>query len=131
MASPAGKVALVQAALVRRVGRRVQPAPEVIWACKTLCKTPSVRVADLAAEVGWSRSRLASRFWAQVGLSPKRFSGMWTIVVNVDRGGGVRFVPWGVWHRVEVDRPARLVHLTPGPSGEHRPLATRSTRKEP
>ena len=26
----------------------------------------------------------------------------------------------GLWHRVEVNRPARLLHLTPGPSGEHR-----------
>lgn len=74
VASPAGKVALVQAALARRVGCGPQPASEVIWSYQTLCRTPSVRVADLAAEVGWSRTRLASRFSAQVGLSPKRFS---------------------------------------------------------
>ncbi len=74
VASPARKVALLQAALARRVGRGLQPAPEVMWACETLCVTPSVRVADLAAEVGWSRTRLGSRFSAQVGLSPKRFS---------------------------------------------------------
>src|SRR5579875_69240 len=72
--SRVGKVALVQAALARRVGRGLHPAPEVIWEYQTLCREPSVRVADLAAEVGWSRTRLASRFSAQVGLSPKRFS---------------------------------------------------------
>jgi AraC-like DNA-binding protein len=31
-----------------------------------------VRVADVAAAVGWSRKRLWSRFRAQVGLTPKR-----------------------------------------------------------
>ncbi len=74
VASPARKVALVQAALARRVGRGLEPASEVTWACQRLCRAPSFRVADLAAELGWSRTRLASRFSAQVGLSPKRFS---------------------------------------------------------
>lgn len=74
VASPARRVALVQAALAGRVGLGPEPAPEVIWACQALRRVPSVRVADLAAEVGWSRTRLASRFSAQVGLSPKRFS---------------------------------------------------------
>ena len=74
VASPARKVALVQAALARRVGRGLEPASEVTWACQRLCRAPSFRVADLAAELGWSRTRFASRFSAQVGLSPKRFS---------------------------------------------------------
>jgi AraC-like DNA-binding protein len=74
VASPARRVALVQAALAGRVGLGPKPAPEVIWACQALSMAPSVRVGDLAAEVGWSRTRLASRFSAQVGLSPKRFS---------------------------------------------------------
>ena len=74
VASPARRVTLMQAALAGRLGLGPEPAPAVIWACQTLRMAPSVRVADLAAEVGWSRTRLASRFSAQVGLSPKRFS---------------------------------------------------------
>jgi AraC-like DNA-binding protein len=64
----------VQAALARRLGRGLQLNPEVIWTRQALSRRPSLRVADLAAEVGWSRTRLSSRFSAQVGLSPKRFS---------------------------------------------------------
>ncbi len=36
--------------------------------------------------------------------------------------GDALIVSRGLWHRIEVDRPARLLHLTPGPSGQHRPL---------
>ncbi|HZR12187.1 MAG TPA: cupin domain-containing protein [Acidimicrobiia bacterium] len=31
-------------------------------------------------------------------------------------------VPKGVWHRIEVREPSRLVHVTPGPGDGHRPL---------
>jgi len=31
-------------------------------------------------------------------------------------------VPRGVWHRVLLDEPSQLIHITPGPGGEHRPL---------
>ena len=31
-------------------------------------------------------------------------------------------VPRGVWHRILIDEPGRLVHVTPGPGGQHRPL---------
>lgn len=36
--------------------------------------------------------------------------------------GRALLVPRGVWHRVELAEPSRLVHVTPGPGGEHRPL---------
>lgn len=45
--------------------------------------------------------------------------------------GEALIVARGLWHRVAVDRPARLLHLTPGPSGEHRPLDPRSRVEEP
>ncbi len=31
-------------------------------------------------------------------------------------------VPRGVWHRVLLREPSQLLHITPGPGGEHRPL---------
>jgi mannose-6-phosphate isomerase-like protein (cupin superfamily) len=31
-------------------------------------------------------------------------------------------VPRGVWHKVLIDEPSQIVHVTPGPGGEHRPL---------
>lgn len=34
-------------------------------------------------------------------------------------------VPRGVWHRVMIEEPGRLLHITPGPGGEHRPLPGR------
>jgi len=46
----------------------------VVWVWRELCAQPSAHVADLAAETGWSRTRLASRFSEQVGISPKRFA---------------------------------------------------------
>jgi quercetin dioxygenase-like cupin family protein len=31
-------------------------------------------------------------------------------------------VPRGIWHRVLLREPTRLLHLTPGPGSRHRPL---------
>ena len=36
--------------------------------------------------------------------------------------GQALVVPRGVWHRIVIQEPSRLVHITPGPGGEHRPL---------
>ena len=36
-------------------------------------------------------------------------------------------VPRGIWHRVLIVEPSQLVHVTPGPGGEHRPLPRRGT----
>ena len=36
--------------------------------------------------------------------------------------GDACIVPRGEWHRVEVLEPVELVHMTPGPTGDHRPL---------
>ncbi|GAB2512731.1 AraC family transcriptional regulator [Nocardia heshunensis] len=47
--------------------------PEITWAWQRLVTghgTP--RIEDLAAELGWSRKRLWSRFNSQLGLPPKR-----------------------------------------------------------
>ncbi len=38
--------------------------------------------------------------------------------------GDACIVPKGEWHRLSVVEPALLVHITPGPRGEYRPLKT-------
>ena len=45
-----------------------------------------------------------------------------TKTLEVSPGQAV-IVPKGVWHRVLIHQPSQLVHLTPGPGGEHRPLS--------
>ena len=37
--------------------------------------------------------------------------------------GQACIVPRGEWHQVDVLEPTQLVHVTPGPRGDHRPLA--------
>ena len=36
--------------------------------------------------------------------------------------GDAAVVPQGVWHKITLKEPGRLVHITPGPRGEARPL---------
>jgi mannose-6-phosphate isomerase-like protein (cupin superfamily) len=58
-------------------------------------------------------------------------SGEVTVVIEAPGGderhalgpGDALIVARGLWHRLEVARPVRLVHLTPSPSGEHRRLS--------
>lgn len=40
--------------------------------------------------------------------------------------GQALVVPRGVWHRVLLEEPSRILHVTPGPGGEHRPLHSRA-----
>jgi quercetin dioxygenase-like cupin family protein len=41
--------------------------------------------------------------------------------IDVMPGDGL-IVPKGVWHRVDILEPSRIVYLTPGPNNEYRPL---------
>jgi AraC-like DNA-binding protein len=68
------RFAIVAAALERRHRDAVRTVdPEVAHCWRRLTATGGrVRVGRLAAEVGWSRTRLWSRFGAQVGITPKR-----------------------------------------------------------
>ncbi|TYK52840.1 helix-turn-helix domain-containing protein [Actinomadura decatromicini] len=55
--------------------RHARPSldPEVAWAWRRIVAGRGLtRVDGLAAEVGWSRKRLWSRFRSQIGLPPKR-----------------------------------------------------------
>ncbi|MDJ0345413.1 helix-turn-helix domain-containing protein [Streptomyces sp. H10-C2] len=67
------RFAIAEAALLRRheAGRAVEPEVAFVWA-QMVTNLGGVRVERLAAEVGWSRKRLWSRFRSQIGLNPKR-----------------------------------------------------------
>jgi mannose-6-phosphate isomerase-like protein (cupin superfamily) len=42
---------------------------------------------------------------------------------TVELGAGdALVVPRGIWHRIFLREPGRLIHITPGPNGEARPL---------
>jgi mannose-6-phosphate isomerase-like protein (cupin superfamily) len=36
--------------------------------------------------------------------------------------GDACIIPQGEWHRVHLLQPTRLLHITPGPNADHRPL---------
>jgi AraC-like DNA-binding protein len=67
------RFAIADAALARRheAGRAVDPEVAFAWG-QMVASRGRVRVNQLAAEVGWSRKRLWSRFRTQIGLTPKR-----------------------------------------------------------
>ncbi|MFB6840547.1 helix-turn-helix domain-containing protein [Streptomyces sp. NPDC056361] len=67
------RFALTDALLARRHEAGPPVDPEVAWAWHRIVGTRGLtRVEGLAAEVGWSRKRLWSRFRSQLGLPPKR-----------------------------------------------------------
>ncbi|MBO0880265.1 MAG: AraC family transcriptional regulator, partial [Mycobacterium sp.] len=67
------RFAIMEAVLTQRreTGRAVDPEVAFIWG-QIVTSRGRVRIERLAAEVGWSRKRLWSRFRAQIGLTPKR-----------------------------------------------------------
>ncbi|MET9387993.1 helix-turn-helix domain-containing protein [Streptomyces sp. NPDC002928] len=67
------RFALTDALLARRHEAGPPVDPEVAWAWHRIVVSRGLtRVDGLAAEVGWSRKRLWSRFRSQLGLPPKR-----------------------------------------------------------
>ncbi|HVA06260.1 MAG TPA: helix-turn-helix domain-containing protein [Acidimicrobiales bacterium] len=67
------RFAIVETALARRhdAGRAVDPEIAFAWE-KMVTSRGRIRVERLAADAGWSRKRLWSRFGSQIGLTPKR-----------------------------------------------------------
>ncbi len=67
------RFALAEALLARRAaaGTPVDPRTARVWR-RMVADRGRARVEDLAAEVGWSRKRLWSRFRSEIGLPPKR-----------------------------------------------------------
>jgi mannose-6-phosphate isomerase-like protein (cupin superfamily) len=47
------------------------------------------------------------------------------VVLDLAAGDAV-VVPKGVWHKVTMREPGQLIHITPGPNGDARPLARSS-----
>lgn len=63
---------LLDAELLRLAGDGPEPDPAVGWAWRTMrARHGDLRIADLAAEIGWSRRHFVARFRAEVGLAPK------------------------------------------------------------
>ncbi|GAA3425817.1 hypothetical protein GCM10018953_30000 [Streptosporangium nondiastaticum] len=66
------RFALMDTLLARRHAAEASVDPEVAWAWERIVVGRGmVRIDGLAAETGWSRRRLWSRFRSQIGLSPK------------------------------------------------------------
>ncbi|WP_442812676.1 hypothetical protein [Streptomyces sp. NBC_01343] len=67
------RFAIAESVLARRyeAGRRVDPEVAFVWE-RLVTHRGGVAVERLAAEAGWSRKRLWSRFRSQVGIGPKR-----------------------------------------------------------
>jgi AraC-like DNA-binding protein len=63
----------IRAALAEKLdtNRSVDPEVAFVWR-KLVAGGGHRRIGDLAAETGWSRKRLWSRFTAQIGVTPKR-----------------------------------------------------------
>jgi AraC-like DNA-binding protein len=67
------RFAIAEFALARRRDAQRALDPEVAFCWRRMVASQGrVRVERLAAEVGWSRKRLLSRFRSQIGLTPKR-----------------------------------------------------------
>ena len=62
---------ILDALLLRRLDAGPVPDPEVVRAWRMLDGDLAVTVADIAADVGWSRKHLTNRFREQAGLTPK------------------------------------------------------------
>jgi AraC-like DNA-binding protein len=67
------RFAIAEDALVRRLHAHRAADPEVAFAwAQMVTSQGQIRVEEIAAEIGWSRKRLWSRFRSQIGLTPKR-----------------------------------------------------------
>lgn len=66
------RFAVLDGALIRRTGQLPDVAPEVGRAWDRFTGSHGApRVADVAAEVGWSRRHLGERFLTEYGVTPK------------------------------------------------------------
>ncbi|MEV0360303.1 helix-turn-helix domain-containing protein [Nocardia sp. NPDC050697] len=67
-----GRFALLDELFGRAALDGPEPDPEVAYAWRTLRRTGGTAgIGAILTEIGWSRARLARRFRAQIGLTPK------------------------------------------------------------
>ncbi|MEU7234934.1 helix-turn-helix domain-containing protein [Streptomyces chrestomyceticus] len=67
------RFALIGTELMTRLQAGQMVDTEVAWAWRQIVASHGrARVSDLAAQTGWSRQRMWSRFGSQIGLTPKR-----------------------------------------------------------
>ncbi|MER8184911.1 AraC family transcriptional regulator [Kitasatospora sp. NPDC094015] len=118
----AGRFDLLDAALLARLGRGPQPAPEVGRAWQLLAGTGgTVPIALVAAEVGWSQGHLIRRFTEQVGLAPKasarvlRFHRAITMLARDGSSPAAVAAACGFYDQAHLNREFRaLAAATPG-----------------
>ncbi len=71
-ASPQARLRAAERWLTERMARALAPDPAVAWtAAEIERREGAVSIAALRARTGWSKSRLAERFKAQIGVPPK------------------------------------------------------------
>lgn len=71
----ASRFDLLDTALLARLGRGPEPAPEVGHAWRLLSGSAgAIPISRIAAEVGWSQGYLTRRFTQQIGLTPKAYA---------------------------------------------------------
>jgi AraC-like DNA-binding protein len=69
------RFAIVNQWLLRRLDRAPKPAPAVLATWSRLVATGGgASIAELAADLGWSRRHLSGRFTDTVGVSPKTYA---------------------------------------------------------
>ena len=92
-----GRFDAIDAFLLAAAADGPRPAPEVARAYELLTRgdTPQLRVAEVAAEVGWSHQHLITRFTQQVGLTPKRTARIARFERIVARTAGGLTADWG------------------------------------
>lgn len=93
--SPEMRFAMLDAYLSERLATAPDPSPEVMWAwSRMLASNGGVRIADLAADIGWSRKHLRARFLEHVGLTPKTAARVMRFQHAIQRIGSAAKVNW-------------------------------------
>ncbi|MFD0412807.1 helix-turn-helix domain-containing protein [Streptomyces sp. NPDC127108] len=120
---------LLDAALLARLGRGPEPAPEVGHAWRLLSRSGgAVPIARITAEVGWSHSYLVRRFTQQIGLTPKtaarvlRFHRAMGLLASTEGDLNDVAATCGFYDQAHLNREFRaLADITPGEMAAARP----------